>query len=73
MVSVIRSPIADDAYSRVYWSGDSRSGGDVLYTYNPAAYTGGTEYPVNYYKLGIPADRGADGSRQRHAAGQSER
>ena len=53
-VSVIRSPIADDAYYRVYWSGDSRSGGDVLYTYNPAAYTGGTEYPVNYYKLGIP-------------------
>ena len=25
-VDVIRSPIADDAYSRIYWSGDTRLG-----------------------------------------------
>ena len=54
-VNVIRSPIADDAYSRIYWSGDSRMGGALLYSYTPAVYTGGSEYPINYYKLGIPA------------------
>lgn len=54
-VSVIRSPIADDSYSRIYWSGDSRVSGEVLFSYTPAVYTGGTEYPENYYRLGIPA------------------
>lgn len=55
-VNVIRSPIADDAYSRIYWSGDSRMGSSLLYSYTPAVYTGGgSEYPINYYKLGIPA------------------
>lgn len=32
-VNVIRSPIADDAYSRIYWSGDNRMGGALLYSY----------------------------------------
>ena len=32
-VDVIRSPIADDAYSRIYWSGDTRMGGALLYSY----------------------------------------
>lgn len=54
-VNVIRSPIADDAYSRIYWSGDSRLDSALLYSYTPAVYTGGSEYPINYYKLGIPA------------------
>ena len=54
-VDVIRSPIADDNYSRIYWSGDSRMGGALLYSYTPAVYTGGSEYPINYFKLGIPA------------------
>lgn len=54
-VNVIRSPIADDSYSRIYWSGDSRLDGALLYSYTPAVYTGGSEYPINYYKLGIPA------------------
>jgi hypothetical protein len=55
-VNVIRSSIADDAYSRIYWSGDTRMGGSLLYSYTPAVYTGGgSEYPINYYKLGIPA------------------
>ena len=56
-VNVIRSPIADDAYSRIYWSGDTRMGGALLYSYTPAVYTGGSEYPINYYKLGIPAPK----------------
>jgi len=55
-VNVIRSPIADDAYSRIYWSGDTRMDDALLYSYTPAVYTGGgSEYPINYYKLGIPA------------------
>lgn len=59
-VSVIRSPIADDSYSRIYWSGDSRMGGALCYSYTPAVSSGGgTEYPNNYYKLGIPAPTGA--------------
>jgi hypothetical protein len=54
-VSVIRSPIADDSYSRIYWSGDSRMGGALCYSYTPAVSSGGgTEYPNYYYKLGIP-------------------
>lgn len=56
-VDVIRSPIADDSYSRIYWSGDTRMGGALLYSYTPAVYTGGSEYPINYYKLGIPAPK----------------
>lgn len=54
-VSLIRSPIADDAYRRVYWTGDSRLDGAPAYSYTPAVYTGGDEYPVNSFKLGIPA------------------
>ena len=58
-VSVIRSPIADDSYSRIYWSGDSRMGGALCYSYTPAVSTGGgTEYPNNFFKLGIPAPTG---------------
>ena len=30
-VDVIRSPIADDNYSRIYWSGDSRMGGAIAF------------------------------------------
>lgn len=59
-VSVIRSPIADDSYSRIYWSGDSRMDGALCYSYTPAVSSGGgNEYPNNYYKLGIPAPTGA--------------
>ena len=56
-VDVIRSPINDDVYKKIYWSGDTERSedGDVLYSYTPNIYTGGTVYPVNWYKLGIPA------------------
>lgn len=57
-VSVIRSPIADDTYRRIYWSGDSRDAdGNVLFAYTPSIYTGGAVYPVVWYKLGIPAPK----------------
>lgn len=59
-VDVIRSPIADDAYKRIYWSGDSRDAdGDVLFSYTPNIHTGGTVYPTTWYKLGIPAPQNA--------------
>jgi len=58
-VNVIRSPIADDAYRRIYWTGDSRLDGAPAYSYTPAIYTGGDEYPINSFKLGIPAPTSA--------------
>lgn len=55
-VRVIRSPIADDQYRRIYWSGDSRDvDGNVLFSYTPVVYQSGVNYPVAWYKLGIPA------------------
>jgi hypothetical protein len=55
-VDVIRSPIADDTYRRIYWTGDSRDAdGNALFAYTPSIYTGGMTYPVVSYKLGIPA------------------
>jgi len=59
-VSVAPSPVSDETYRRVYWSGDSRfAGGEVAYSYAPALHTGGTTYPTVYYKLGIPAPTAA--------------
>ncbi len=59
VVNVVHSPIADDSYRRIYWTGDSRLDGAPKYSYTPAVYTGGAEYPINYYKLGIPAPTSA--------------
>ncbi|VCW98720.1 hypothetical protein BANRA_04031 [Acinetobacter baumannii] len=42
-VDLTYSPIADDQYRRVYWSGDSRDAGYILYSYTPLI-TAGTEY-----------------------------
>lgn len=54
-VDLCYSPIADDQYRRVYWSGDSRSEGYLLYSYTPAL-TNGTNYnPSSWYRVGIPA------------------
>lgn len=54
-VDLCYSPIADDQYRRVYWSGDSRSEGHLLYSYTPAL-TSGTNYnPTSWYRVGIPA------------------
>ena len=49
------SPIADDAYSRIYWSGDTRMGGALLYSYAGAVNAvtgGGTEYPNKLLQVG---------------------
>lgn len=58
-VEVARSPIADDENKRVYWTGDGRfpDANDEAYpqmSYTPIAYTGGTDYPQNSYRLGVP-------------------
>lgn len=59
-VDVIRSPIADDDFRRIYWSGDSRDNeGNVLYSFTPLIYTGGTTYPVTWRRLGVPAPQTA--------------
>lgn len=58
-VEVARSPIADDEHKRVYWTGDRRFVDDKdeawpQMSYTPIAYTGGTDYPQNSYRLGVP-------------------
>lgn len=54
-VDLTYSPIADDQYRRVYWSGDSRGNGHILYSYTPLLTAGETFNPRYWYKLGIPA------------------
>lgn len=58
-VELARSPIADDENKRIYWTGDNRfvdANGEAYpqMSYTPIAYTGGTDYPQNSYRLGIP-------------------
>lgn len=54
-VDIAYSPIADDQYRRVYWSGDSRDGGHLLYSYTPKLTQGETHNPEYWYRVGIPA------------------
>jgi len=54
-VNITYSPIADDQYRRVYWSGDSRAEGHLLYSYTPSITQGANYNPVLWYKVGIPA------------------
>lgn len=59
-VELARSPIADDENKRIYWTGDNRfvNASNEAYpqmSYTPIAYTGGTDYPQNSYRLGVPA------------------
>nr|WP_299241374.1 hypothetical protein [uncultured Halomonas sp.] len=53
-VDVARSPIANDAYERVYWSGDGapKMGGIDMVT------SGNGPYPSAWYQLGVPAPTG---------------
>jgi len=55
LVDVAYSPIADDQYRRVYWSGDSRMEGHLLYSYTPQLTSGASYNPSTFYKVGIPA------------------
>lgn len=49
-VDVVRAPIDNDVSERTYYTGD----GYPKVTNNARALTGGTAYPINYYRLGVP-------------------
>lgn len=54
-VNVVRGPIADDQFERVYWTGDTVGGADYpKYTINSIA-TGGSPYPTTRRRLGVPS------------------
>lgn len=50
-VDVVPGPIADDTSARVYWTGD---GYPKVADNSIAIQGGGTDYPTNHYRLGIP-------------------
>lgn len=54
-VDLAYSPIADDQYRRVYWSGDSRDNGHLLYSYSPKLTQGATFKPDSWSRVGVPA------------------
>jgi hypothetical protein len=49
-VNIFRAPIDGDASERTFYTGD----GYPKKTDNSLALTGGTDYPVNAYKMGVP-------------------
>lgn len=50
-VDVVRSPIASDVYSRIYWTGQGAPKMSSL----DMATSGDGPYPSNWYQLGVPA------------------
>ena len=67
-VDVVNGPVADDAWQRIYWTGDKdyaeQSGHDgPRMSYTPAIYAGqigGDErYPAQSFGMGIPRPEGA--------------
>lgn len=56
-VDVVKSPLADDAWSRVYWTGD----GPPKMAPLDLATNGTPPYPGGSYRLGIPAPNDAPG------------
>lgn len=52
-VVVAESPVEDQTENLVYFAGDSSAVGKMRYTYLPAAVTGGTNYPINSWDLGV--------------------
>jgi len=55
-VDVVRGPVAGDTTERTYFTG---AGGVPQMTYSPLATTGGTNYPMASYDLGVPAPTAA--------------
>lgn len=54
-VSVVEGPIADDAYDRIYWTGE-----DYPRVGTPASMISGSSgYPAASYRLGVPAPSAA--------------
>ncbi|WP_204352841.1 hypothetical protein [Salinicola peritrichatus] len=54
-VHIVRSPLANDEWERVYWTGD----GFPKMAGIGQATAGSPPYPGNYYRLGIPEPNGA--------------
>lgn len=54
-VNVVRGPVSGDVQERTYWTGD----GVPKVTDSSIALTGGTQYPMASYTLGIPAPEAA--------------
>lgn len=50
-VDVVKGPLSDDPYERTYFTGD----GAPKMTTNEIALTGGTNYPMAAYLLGLPS------------------
>lgn len=50
-VNVVKGPLSDDPFERTYYTGD----GVPKVTTNAIALTGGTNYPMNSYTLGLPS------------------
>lgn len=56
-VHAVRSPIANDQYDRLYWTGESHgnvSTGYPRYAPNSLVLSGGGTYPGGHYRLGLP-------------------
>jgi hypothetical protein len=49
-VDVARGPVNNDSSERTYWTGET----EPRVTDNAIALLAGTDYPMNWYKLGIP-------------------
>lgn len=54
-VDVVRGPVAGDTRERVYWTHDPDASVPPRMSVASIATSGGTQYPTNYYTLGIPA------------------
>lgn len=55
-VNAVASPLANDTYDRVYWTGEAEP---RMTTLTAATTGGGAAYPIAHYKLGIPAPASA--------------
>jgi hypothetical protein len=55
-VNCCESPLASDAFGRAYWTGEAQP---RMTTSSIATTGGGTDYPNNYYILGVPAPAAA--------------
>src|SRR5690606_27445711 len=53
-VDVVHGPVADDVWERIYFTGDTRFT-EPRVSYTGPIQTGGTDYPVTSYKMGVPA------------------
>jgi hypothetical protein len=67
-VDVVRGPINADVSERTYWTGET----EPRVTDNAIALTGGTDYPMNWYKLGIPKPAAAPAVAVSGAAGTGD-